>query len=265
MMRGTLFAVVAFVALVAACAKASAPVTETDASTEIDASDIDAAVLPPDGNGCTTQPCDINPQCGCGTGACDIDFSDLMGNACRQIVAPGREGDACNLGNGYCDAGYVCLGSGGRSCKKYCSTNADCVAPRGQCVLDITANGTPIAGIPSVCSSGCDPTNVAAGGCPANYKCNIFTATHNGMDFNITDCVGPPATAGTQGANCKVGADGDDTLCAANHLCTTVNAGTNFNCRRTCNNVGGTCGGGLTCIGFNPALVVGGTTYGVCN
>ena len=55
------------------------------------------------------------------------------------------------------------------------------------------------------------------------------------------------------------------TLCAANFLCTTVNAGVNFNCRRTCTNVGAACATGGTCIGFNPAFTVGGTQYGVCN
>ncbi|MCW5806301.1 MAG: hypothetical protein KIT31_28305 [Deltaproteobacteria bacterium] len=259
--------IAAIVLTIAACAKASAPVEQSDAPPGgIDARDIDAAVLPPDGNGCGTQPCDILPQCGCGAGACDIDFSDLTGTACRQIIMQGNETATCSLGNAYCSAGFVCLGgAGGRSCKKYCSSNADCAAPRGQCVIDITANNMPIAGIPSVCSSGCDPTNVGAGGCPTGWKCNIFTATHGGQNFNITDCAPPPTTAGTQGANCKVGADGDDALCAANFLCTTVNAGTNFNCRRTCNNVGAACPTGGTCIGFNPAFTVGGTQYGVCN
>jgi hypothetical protein len=250
-----------------ACASATPPNSQSDAPGGADAKDIDATVVPIDGNGCTTQPCDIFPQCGCGDGsACDIDFSDLSGSACRQVIQAGTETSQCNLGNGYCSPGYVCLGgTGGRACKKYCSTNADCVAPRGQCVVDITNGAQPIPGVPSVCSSTCDPTNVAAGGCPANWKCNIFTANHGGTDFNITDCAPPPTTAGVQGANCKVGADGDDNLCAANFLCTTVNAGTNFNCRRTCTNVGAACPTGGTCIGFNPAFTVAGTQYGVCN
>jgi hypothetical protein len=259
----------AVIALVAGCAKASAP-EQTDSPTggKMDAADIDAeVVLPIDGNNCATQPCGIAPQCGCPTNtACDVDFSDLVGTACRQIISPGHETNDCNLGNGRCDADFVCLGgAGSRACKKYCASNADCVAPRGQCVIDITANNMPIAGIPPVCSSNCDPTNVGLGGCPTGWKCNIFVATHLGTDFNITDCAPPPTTAGTQGANCKVGADGDDNLCAANFLCTTVNGGTNFNCRRTCNNVGAACATGGTCIGFNPAFTVAGTQYGVCN
>lgn len=267
MSRGTLL--VTAMALFG-CAKAAQrpdPMEDVDAPVDppmIDAPDIDAPVAMPDANMCATQPCDILTKCGCAAGnACDIDFSDLMGTACRPINIAGHETDTCVSTNNNCDAGFVCLGSAaGRSCKKYCSTNADCGAPRGQCVIDITNGSTPIAGAPSVCSSNCDPTNVAAGSCPAGYKCNLFQATHNGSTVNIVDC-DPSVGAGTQGANCTAGTAGNDALCAANHSCTTLN-GTTFNCRKICNKAASNCGA-MTCIGFNPALTVGGIEYGVCN
>lgn len=221
-----------------------------------------------DANLCVTQPCDILTKCGCATGmSCDIDGSDAMGTACRAVSTPGKETNTCGSPSG-CDVGYVCLNganNGQGFCKRYCSADTDCVQPRGKCVTDILSGGMPIAGIPSVCTSNCDPVNVAASGqCPAAHKCGIFSNTHAGVTQNIVDCAAAGVLA--QGGNCKVGAVGQDNLCAADHLCTTINAGTNFNCRRICNRgLGNTNCPGLTCIAFNPALTVAGVEYGVCN
>src|SRR5262245_60248455 len=115
----------------------------------------------PDSNGCTQQPCDILPQCGCAAGsACDMDLNDLMGTACRPVSGMGHENAKCTT-LADCDKGYGCLDDGGglASCHKYCASNVDCAPPRGQCVIDVT-NGTtsdPLPGIPPLCSSGCDP------------------------------------------------------------------------------------------------------------
>ncbi len=264
-----MYRILPFVVLLG-CANASSttpPVDAEDVLPEIDApvsTVIDAPIAMPDGNGCATQPCEIISQCGCAaTQACDIDGSDLDGGACRPVTTPGQVTSTCDTADD-CDRGFVCLGSSaGRSCRKYCEANTDCTAPRGQCVVDIVSGTTPVPNIPSVCSSGCDPTNVAAGGCPASWKCNVYTATHNAMTYNITDC-DPSVGALGQGGNCKVGTEGDDALCSANHLCTTIDAGTNFGCRKICNRAASNCGA-LTCIAFNPALTVGGTEYGVCN
>lgn len=227
----------------------------------IDASNIDAPVVGPDANNCATQPCDILTQCGCPSGmACDIDGSDNMGSACRVVFTAGTETSTC-LNPTRCDRGFVCLGGGNNGlCKRYCDMDSDCGTPRGKCIIEIQSGGAPIPGIPKACSSNCDPTNTAAGGCPTNFKCGLFTVNTT----NITDC--SLAGAGVQGANCKVGANGDDTLCAANFLCTTINAGTNFNCRKICNRTLNTgCVGAQTCLAFNPVASVGGTEYGVCN
>src|ERR1043165_3563772 len=169
--------------------------------------------VPPDmDNGCATQPCSILPQCGCAsTDACDIDFSDVNGTACRVINKPGTETSTCDQAS-KCDRGFACIGCTQAVCKRYCSVDADCGSPRGQCVIDITSAGQPIPGVPSVCSSNCDPVNTGTTFCPANFKCNIFVQTHNGQQKNIVDC--SVAGAGKQGANCKSNNVGVDTLCA---------------------------------------------------
>jgi hypothetical protein len=260
---GRMWLALGFVA-VAACASAredaiDGPIGDDDV--------VDAPPGPPDAapdaNMCPNQPCDILTECGCGAAqACDVDTSDLMGGACRAVTFPGHEIDTCTTLDD-CDSGYVCIGGGGNSsCKKYCATNADCSPPRGQCVIDITDGTNPIPGVPPVCSSNCDPAGSPAGFCPTGWKCGLFTQTHLGTDFNIADCT--VAGGGGQGGNCKVGATGDDSLCASNFLCTTIDAGTNFNCRRICTIGGGQCGG-LTCLQFNPPFTLGGTEYGVCN
>jgi len=209
------------------------------------------------------QPCDILPQCGCAADqACDIDTSDLMGTACRTVSAsPKSEGQACSNA-AQCDVGTVCLGG---FCRKYCSTNADCGQPRGQCVIDIQdSQGNILPGIPTACSSNCDPSNVAAGGCDAGAKCGLFSATHMGVPSDIVACT--TAGAGTQGTTCTGGGQGDDKLCAADFSCTTIDSGTSFQCRKVCVvGISGTCPLNQTCLQFNPTLTIGGTEYGVCN
>lgn len=257
--------------LVAACAKASGeqpdapPVVASDAAA--DASDpVDAPLAPDASNGCAAQPCDILAQCGCAGAACDIDGSDGMGAACRAITTAGHETSTCTS-PGRCDAGFVCLTADNiGTCRKYCDADADCGTPRGKCVVDINdGTGNPLTGIPTTCSSNCDPTNVAAGGCPPTMNCGVFTTTHLGVAQNIAQCA--PATAtGTQGVSCGPAGAPDDKLCAPDFMCTTVTAGGANNCRRVCNKTLNTgCTGLLTCIGFTTPLTLAGTEYGVCN
>jgi hypothetical protein len=248
-------------AAVAGCAKASQGDPDGAAGDDTP----DGEVAPPDANNCATQPCDILTQCGCeSTQACDIDISDIDGTACRAIDATGTETSACE-GITSCDRGFVCLGPvGGSACKRYCDDNLDCAQPRGMCVIDITDGTNPIPGIPSVCSSNCNPANVAAGGCPAGFKCGLFTQTHDAVTYDIADCT--LAGAGGQGASCTGTGVGDDSLCSANTLCTTLN-GTTFNCRRVCtaSSGGPECGGSQDCLSFDPPFMIAGTEYGVCD
>ncbi|MBK9031036.1 MAG: hypothetical protein IPL61_06825 [Myxococcales bacterium] len=108
------------------------------------------------------------------------------------------------------------------------------------------------------CSANCSPTNSAAGGCPAGQKCGFFTTTRAGNPLDILDCATPGA--GAIGAACT-----SDATCSSNTLCSTYNA--QQRCRKVCTRpAGNECVSvaGTTCVGFNPALSVGGTEYGVC-
>ncbi|MBA2544142.1 MAG: hypothetical protein H0V17_31145 [Deltaproteobacteria bacterium] len=249
----------ASICLLVSCASAGRDNPVTDDGPAGDASG-DAQ---PDGNNCATQPCDILTQCGClATQACDIDDSDVMGTACRNVAGNAEmEGGSCSNTSG-CVAGNVCLSGG--ICRKYCDDTADCGQPRGQCIIAINNNGTPIPDIPKTCSSNCDPTNVAAGGgCPAAQKCSLFIADVNGVDTNIVDC--DVAGSLNQGGNCEVNNAANDALCSKDHLCTSVDANSTFQCRRMCVVGGAAVCGGLTCLAFNPPFTVGGINYGVCN
>ena len=256
-------------ATVIACATAAQQSTG-DGSPGGDGKAIDAKAI--DANTCSTLPCDIGSQCGCPGSACDIDGSDQMGTACRAVVNPGTAGSACS-GATDCAAGFVCLGaSGNSSCHAYCSATGSagqCGLPRGQCIIDITNGTTTIAGIPPACSSSCDPAANATGPCSPGLKCSVFAVSHNGSNVSISDC--GKAGTGTQGASgsgtvCTAAGTGDDTLCGPNTLCTTVN-NADYYCRTICKFpfVAGECPGSKTCLQFSTPLVIGGTTYGVCN
>lgn len=242
-----------------ACARASSGTADSNGTPD-DGGVVDSA---PDANTCSMQPCSIVPQCGCvGTTACDIDGSDLMGTKCRQITTPGIESNTCN-GPKDCAAGYVCLGPTGQaSCRKYCDDDLDCGMPRGQCVIDITSGGNPIAGIPPACSSNCEPTSTNPLECPSTFKCSLFTGTHNGTAVKFADC--SKAGANVQAQSCKVGTQGDDTLCAKGYLCTTLDGGTNYNCRRICQVAASNCGT-RTCKTFTTPQTINGVEYGVCS
>jgi hypothetical protein len=221
--------------------------------------DPDANVGPIDANTCPTQPCTLDPQCGCASNqACDIDFTDLMGNACRGVTAQGMAGSTCTAVTD-CAGGYVCVGDGTNdSCEKYCASTADCGSPRGQCVIQLTNGGTPITGA-TTCSSNCDPAAASNPLCPASWSCDLFTAAFMGTTYDISDC--RKAGTLTQGQTC----DPVSAPCASRFSC--VNTGSNV-CARICNRTtGGTeCSAspGTTCTGFTTPFVVGTTEYGVC-
>jgi hypothetical protein len=249
----------AIVAALGACAKGG--VSGADAS--IDAPrPIDAAI---DSNNCSQQPCSILPQCGCtGANACDVDTSDGDGTACRNILTPGKETNTCTT-NTTCDGGYVCVGGNAfASCKKYCETDAECGTPRGRCVIELTSGGAPIAGIPKVCTSNCEPTDTTAAGCPSTFKCTLYSQSSGGLTHKIADC--SLAGTRTQGGDCTAGNGPNETMCAKGHQCVRFGNEATFKCRRICTNPTATSAqcGGQQCVGFTEPHTIGTTTYGVC-
>ena len=248
-----------FAGALVACAKAEPPGAAVDAPQhQIDAPAIDSSMI--DAEVCATSPCDIQTQCGCdATMACDIDFSDLMGTACRPKTDTGVEGTNCGgvLGSPQkCAKKYVCIGGGGNvSCERYCATTADCISPRGQCVIQITANGMAVPGA-TTCSSNCDPSSATNALCPASWTCDLFTSTFNGTQYKISDC----RVAGTaaQGATCSA-----TVACAAGLTCVTQGAA--MKCAKICKPPSSTgCPGATTCQSFGTAFTIAGTEYGAC-
>jgi hypothetical protein len=253
--------VVVLLALVvtAACAKGSP--METDRNTEPDA----RVQLDAPHNGCDQQPCSILPQCGCsGPTACDVDSADDEGTACRSITTPGTETTACASATD-CDRGFICLGGSGASCKRYCDDNADCGSPRGRCVLRVMAGGTPVEGIPAVCTSNCDPRDLTAALCPSKHKCTLFTINRDGTAHKVVDC----SLAGTrvQGGDCTSATNGpNESMCAKGYQCVKLTSEPTYKCRRICTGptaMSSQCNN-MQCIGFNPAHTISGVTYGVC-
>ncbi len=209
---------------------------------------------PIDANTCPTQPCSLAPQCGCTGGmACDISSTNVNMTACRGVSTPGATGNTCASAND-CAAGYVCVGDGTNdSCEKYCTSNADCGSPRGQCVIQLTS-GNPPTPIPNAvtCSSNCDPTSLSNPLCPPSWTCDLFQSAYNQQTYDIVDC----RKAGTVGAG---GTCSASMPCATGYTCATV--GTSSTCHRITNFNSPSCSGVLE---FNPPFTVGGTEYGVC-
>lgn len=240
-------AVLALCIALGACAQANvAPVDSAPQTVN------DAAI---DSNGCSTQPCSILPQCGCnGNTACDFDLIDRDGTTCRPINAAGTETSSC-MGPVECDRGFVCIGgSTFASCKKYCTGDADCGAPRGKCIY------VPDPSVPKVCSSNCDPTDTTAAGCPSTYKCSMLNYT----DGDVVDCT--PAGTMTQGADCTSATNTPvQSRCAKGYECAKFTSEATFKCRRVCSAPGTTTGcAGQQCVGYTTPFTVGGTSYGVC-
>ncbi|HVV88478.1 MAG TPA: hypothetical protein VHE35_35790 [Kofleriaceae bacterium] len=231
----------------------------------IDASP-DAAIdaptdAPIDGNGCPTQPCAYNPQCGCAAPlVCDIDFTDLIGTSCRAVNAPGNAQSTCGSFS-ECAGDFTCvMAGGGMRCEQFCSSDMQCAQPRGKCIIQIqNQQGMDIDGAVT-CSSNCNPLSTTTGGaCPANWKCGFFTIGQT----DIVDCELPGA--GQQGTTCNTDAD-----CSAGTMCSTVTVGgvPLKRCRRVCNKTAGgqECAAvaGTSCLGFVDPLTIAGTEYGIC-
>jgi hypothetical protein len=115
-------------------------------------------------------------------------------------------------------------------------------------------SGGSIPGV-TLCTRACDP--VGQTGCRTGAYCDIFQETAGAMRY-FTDCTAPPMGSGGQGAACA-----DVNQCLSGYTC--ADPGTGLQCMKWCNRSTMTgCTGLRTCIGFSPAIIAGGTEYGVC-
>ncbi len=219
-----------------------------------------------DADTCPGDPCQLAPQCGCPSEACDLDVDQLPtgGVVCREVVAPGTEASACAALD-ECAAGLVCLGG---HCRSYCNAQTSC--PAGQCIVQpvyesMSGSFEPIPGT-QVCSKNCSPEKSSNNGCPATPQFGCHFAFHdpdgiaeNGDEFFYTDCTRAPASGGGNGADCTTLGD---TGCQPGYEC--VNQGGDTICRQICLVPSGACTTG-TCTAFaGDGLSVGAVEYGVC-
>ena len=199
---------------------------------------------------CTYFPCDIVPQCGCGSGsACDVSGD---GNACRA-AGSGTEPDLCTADTD-CAPGYTCAIRGSLShCERYCTSGSDCESPRGMCLTSLaTGSSTPV-----LCTSSCDPLSTANTDCPSGWSCDYYRIGSGGSGSDFVDCRAP-GTVGA-GSSCAGSA-----VCAAGLTCVQFSNGSDI-CEHPCSpNTNTSCPTG-SCHGFSTPFVVAGTEYGACD
>jgi hypothetical protein len=204
------------------------------------------------GGPCPT-PCGlVAPQCGCAAGeACTLDDMGAVACGAAGTVQLGNE---C-ISAGDCAAGGLCLAVGSTgACYEFCSSDTQCTAPGGLCVVTLTNGGNPIPNV-TMCSMNCNPsTNV---GCSniTDAACR-FGREQTGQQRLFTLC--GTAGTGTSGSSC---ASNDD--CAGGYGC----FGTT--CEKFCVIGGPACPNFGTCSPFTLGAdmiepTLGGTTYGVC-
>ncbi|MDC3956290.1 hypothetical protein [Polyangium jinanense] len=209
------------------------------------------------GGACGETPCKlVSPQCGCAAGEmCTIDGTDV-----RACVPAGSVpiGGLCDIDND-CAAGGICLATTPTisTCGEFCSTDAQCTAPGGLCVVKLNnGSGGQVAGV-TLCSENCNATTNV--GCAAGTGCTFGREAAGQMRL-YTTC--REAGSGTQNSACT-----DDTDCAATYGC--FNTGSVSECLKYCNVNAASCPSGATCtpitIGNDQVeVIIGNVTYGAC-
>jgi len=208
------------------------------------------------GGSCGEMPCKlVAPQCGCASGEmCQVD-----GMGARACVPAGNVaiGGVCTVDND-CAAGGICLATTPTvsTCGEFCSSDAQCTAPGGLCVVTLNnGSGGQIPGV-TLCSENCNATTNV--GCAAGTGC-VFGRESAGQMRLFTTC--REVGTGAQGAACTDNGD-----CAATYGC--FNTGTN-ECLKYCNVNAPSCPSGTACtaitIGTDEVeVIIGNVTYGAC-
>lgn len=205
---------------------------------------------------CVEDPCKlVVPQCGCGDQQCTID-----GAGDRACVTAGTVGQSQECSDtALCEPGTICVefAAGFANCAKFCDTDAQCEAPGGACVFKLDdGNGGDVVGV-TMCSENCDlATNQGCG--VAGTSCQLGLTMD---DAPFTVCR-PSGTLVYQEICTETSECSPDFVC----LPTTV---PDERCFQWCKIGGSACPTGQICtaqeISAGVPLVIGTTTYGICN
>jgi hypothetical protein len=221
----------------------------------------DATVTDPgtDASSCVKAPpsnaCGVAPQCGClSTETCDV--TDNLGNVACISAGTAGLGKGCTTTAG-CALGLTCAG---KVCRPYCpagtAKNAACgITGTDICFYAPDGSNNPIPNY-HVCQISCDPLNPTS--CDAAPPPGVIIGCDIDTTTSTTDCIVEGTLKDTDATNCDA-----TNLCAPGYVCATVSAANN--CKKWCKVGDNTpCGGGKTCGGFNPKVMVNTVEYGAC-
>jgi hypothetical protein len=140
-------------------------------------------------------------------------------------------------------------------CNEFCTSNADCAAPGGLCLIQLSnGNGGSIPNV-TLCTTNCNPLTNA--GCAPGTGCQLLQETMAPM-APLTDCRGVGTKTHLVACNPML----DE--CAPKFGC--LNIGTAQQpdnvCLQYCNTASPVCPGGQGC--FSLGVSLGGVAYGVC-
>ncbi|MEZ4340411.1 MAG: hypothetical protein R3B82_27640 [Sandaracinaceae bacterium] len=206
---------------------------------------------------CAESPCRlVGPQCGCPSGQ-----GCYLSGASRLCTTSGSTpiGSTCSRAFS-CAPGGICInvarsGTAANMCNRFCNSDSDCGGGLCLYTLDDGAGGA-VPGV-TICSTPCNPETNS--GCPSGTACRVLQESTGAMRL-FADCSAPIGTGG-QGAACAGAED-----CRAGFGC----LGSPGQCLEWCSGIGfsgslGGCPTGLFCYGLTTPIVIGGTSYGVCD
>jgi len=225
---------------------------DDDAGDTDDSGDFDAA--PPDDSGpCTTTPpgnaCGLDPNCGCGTGTCDLDRTTDAGTVKCVPSGTGILGKVCTTTSD-CVAGLTCQFG---ACRPFCATSdagAKCAVVGTNVCYDGKGGEND-----KVCGIQCDLRDPGACGSPDGGVDGSAEGCAYRASTGATDCY----PVGTSTTTCTLVTD-----CAPGYWC--IQGGI---CQKWCR-VGQDaidCAGNgakTRCVPITPTISIGTQQYGTC-